>query len=92
MPPDDLTRSRRQFRPKASRVLRAIWENTYGLLVDDGSLALGALAAVAVIWAFAVVATDAAERVGGVLLLALVSVLVLVNLYAAGRNARRRVS
>ena len=33
-----------------SSALRAIWNNTYGLLVDDGQLALGAVAALALTW------------------------------------------
>ena len=79
-----------EWRRETSKAARAVWDNTYGLLVDDGSLALGALAAVGVTWLFAVVATQAAERLGGGLLLVLVSGLVLANLYAAGRNASRR--
>ena len=72
-----------------SKALVAVWENVYGLLVDDGSLALGALAAVAISWLFAVVATDTFEQLGGVVLLVLVSALVVVNLYTAGQRIRR---
>ncbi len=72
-----------------SKTLSAIWENLYGLLVDDGSLALGAIAAVAITWIFAVVATDAFERLGGVVLLVLISALVIANLYTAGQRIRR---
>ncbi len=72
-----------------SKALKAIWENVYGLLVDDGSLAIGALAAVAIAWLFAVVATEAFEQVGGPLLLVLVSALVVANLYTAGQRIRR---
>jgi len=72
-----------------SRALSATWENLYGLLVDDGSLAVGALAAVAITWLFAVVAPDAAEQLGGALLLVLISGLVLANLYTAGQRIRR---
>ena len=75
-----------------SDLLRTIWENAYGLLVDDGSLAIGALAAVAITWLFASIAAESAERLGGALLLVLVCALVIANLYAAGRNARRRIS
>ena len=75
-----------------SDLLRAIWENAYGLLVDDGSLAIGALAAVTITWLFASIAAESAERLGGALLLVLVCALVIANLYAAGRNARRRIS
>ena len=72
-----------------SKALLGVWENLYGLLVDDGSLAVGALAAVAVTWLFAVLAPDAAERLGGALLLVLISGLVLANLYTAGQRIRR---
>jgi len=72
-----------------SKALKAIWENVYGLLVDDGSLALGALAAVAIAWLFAAIATDAFEQAGGPLLLVLISALVLANLYTAGRRISR---
>ena len=72
-----------------SKVLSAIWSNTYGLLVDDGSLALGALAAVAVTWVFAMLAPEAAEQLMGALLLVLLSALVLANLHTAGRRIRR---
>jgi hypothetical protein len=74
-----------------SSLLRAIWDNTYGLLVDDGRLAVGALAAIAVSWIIAVASPSAQEIVGWVLL-ALVVALVLANIYAAGLNARRRAS
>jgi len=72
-----------------SRAVRAIWDGTYGLLVDDGSLALRALGAVAVTWLFASVAHEVAAQLGGALLLVLVSALVLANLYLAGRRIRR---
>lgn len=72
-----------------SKALTAVWENLYGLLVDDGSLAIGALVAVAISWLFAVIATDAFEQLGGVVLLVLVSALVVVNLYTAGQRIRR---
>jgi len=72
-----------------SKAVVAIWENVYGLLVDDGSLAIGALAAVAVTWIFAAIATDAFEQLGGAVLLVLISALVLANLYTAGQRIRR---
>jgi hypothetical protein len=74
-----------------SRVLRAVWDNTYGLLVDDGRLAVGALSAIAVSWVIAV-AAPATHEIVGWLLLGLVVALVLANVYAAGVNARRRAS
>ncbi len=75
-----------------SRVPKAIWDNLYGLLVDDGQLALGTLAALAVTWLVAAVAPEYLRPDTGWLLLLLILVLVFANLYAAGRNARRRAS
>jgi chromate transport protein ChrA len=70
-----------------SSVLRGIWDNTYGLLVDDGQLAVGAIAALVVTWLAA--QTESLKENAGWLLLAIVLALVIVNLYRAGRNARR---
>ena len=75
-----------------SSVFRGIWDNTYGLLVDDGQLAVGAIVALAITWLVASSGTDAVRQNAGWLLLALVVVLVVANLYRAGRNARRRIS
>jgi phosphate/sulfate permease len=73
-----------------SSVLRSIWNNTYGLLVDDGQLAVGAIAALVVTW-FAAQSATLQENAGWLLLL-LVLALVVANLYRAGRNARRQIS
>jgi phosphate/sulfate permease len=73
-----------------SSVLRAIWNNTYGLLVDDGQLAVGAIAALVVTWLAA--QSSALQENAGWLLLALVLALVIANLYRAGRNARRHIA
>lgn len=73
-------------------VLRAIWGNTYGLLVDDGQLALGAIAALAITWLIADLSPEALRDNAGWVLLVLVLALVIANLYRAGHNARRRVS
>ena len=73
-----------------SKVLRAIWNNTYGLLVDDGQLAVGAIAALVLTWLAA--QSAALQDNAGWLLLALVLALVIANLYRAGRNARRRIA
>ena len=73
-----------------SSALRSIWNNTYGLLVDDGQLAVGAIAALVVIW-FAAQSATLQENAGWLLLL-LVLALVVANLYRAGRNARRQIS
>ena len=73
-----------------SSVLRGIWSNTYGLLVDDGQLAVGAIAALVVTWIVA--QSGALQDNAGWLLLVLVLALVVANLYRAGRNARRQVA
>jgi hypothetical protein len=74
-----------------SRLLRAILANTYGLLVDDGQLAIGALAALAITGAVAYASAGSRDLLGW-LLLALVLALVVANLYRAGKNARRHAS
>ncbi len=74
-----------------SQVLRASWDNTYGLLVDDGQLAMGAIAALAITWFVASASSDEVRENSGWLLLVLVVAMVVANLYRAGRNARRRV-
>ena len=73
-----------------SSVLRGIWDNTYGLLVDDGQLAVSAIAALVVTWLAA--QSAALQENAGWLLLVLVLALVIANLYRAGRNARRHIS
>lgn len=75
-----------------SRVLSAVWENTYGLLVDDGQLAVGIVLALAFVWLLATYAGAAARDVGGWVLLALLIALKLANIYRAGQNARRRAA
>ena len=69
--------------------LKAIWENTYGLLVDDGRLAGGAVLGLIVTWIFAGIApNDTLRQLAGPLLLTWVCVLLLSNLYATGQTAK----
>ncbi len=75
-----------------SSVLRAIWDNTYGLLVDDGQLAIGAIVALAIAWLIAGLSSEAVRENAGWVLLVLVLALVIANLYRAGHNARRRLT
>jgi len=73
--------------------LQAIWDNTYGLLVDDGQLALGALAGVTATSVFSTLAPPATvQAYAGPVLLGWTCLLVVSNLYAAGRHARRLVA
>ncbi len=69
-------------------VVEAIW----GLLVEDGSLAVGIVVALAVTWIAAIVLPAGQLELIGWLLLAMLVVLVVVNLQAAGRKAKRRIS
>ena len=74
-----------------SSFLRGLWENTFGLLVEDGSLAVGILAALAIVWVAASSFGEARRDQAGWLLLVLLVGLLLVNLNAAGRSARRKI-
>ena len=73
-------------------MFRTIWSTLYGLLVDDGQLAIGAMVALAIAWAAAAAGGDGAQRIVGWALLAMVLVLVVANLYRAGLVARARIS
>ena len=75
-----------------SSFLRGLWDNTFGLLVEDGSLAVGILAALAIVWVASNAFGDARRDLAGWLLLVLLVALLLVNLNAAGRSARRKAS
>jgi hypothetical protein len=72
--------------------LTGVWAAIWGLLVEDGSLAIGIVAALALTWIAAVVLGEAQRDQVGWLLLAMLLVLVVVNLRAAGRRARGSVS
>ena len=68
--------------------LAGIWEALWGLLVEDGSLAIGIVTALAVTWIAAIALADAERDQVGWLLLAMLLVLVVLNLRSAGRRAR----
>jgi|SoiMetStandDraft_2_1073263.scaffolds.fasta_scaffold10716_3 hypothetical protein len=75
------------------QLLKAIWDNTYNLLVDDGQLALGALAAVTATGVFSTLAPPATvQAYTGPVLLGWTCLLVVSNLYTAGRHARHLVA
>ena len=73
-------------------MFRSIWSTLVGLLIEDGQLAVGAILALAITWAFATAGGDAAQQVVGWVLLVMVLVLVVANLYRAGLTTRARVS
>ena len=71
--------------------LAAAWEQIYGLLVEDGQIALGTLAAFVACGAVSVLAgnlgSDSIRNSAGPLLFVLLMSLLLVNLYTTGRKA-----
>lgn len=71
--------------PAVGPIVEAVW----GLLVEDGSLAVGIVVALAVTWIAAAILPEPAVDQVGWLLLAMLVVLVLFNLRATGQRARR---
>jgi hypothetical protein len=71
--------------------LRAIALAIWGLLVEDGSLAAGIIIALGLTWLAATLLPEPLLDQVGWLLLAMLVVLVIVNLRAAGLRARRHV-
>ena len=71
--------------------LAAAWEAIYGLLVEDGQIALGTLAAYVACGAISVLAgnlgSESLRDSAGPLLFVLLMTLLLVNLYTTGRKA-----
>jgi hypothetical protein len=75
------------------QLCKAIWDNTYGLLVDDGQLALGALAGITATGVLSTQAPPATVHAyAGPVLLVWTCLLVVSNLYIAGRHAARLVA
>ncbi len=70
---------------------RSVWDAVVGLLVEDGSLAVGIIVALAGTWLTAAFVPDIRDLCGW-LLLALLVALVVVNLRAAGIRARRQTT
>jgi hypothetical protein len=73
------------------RLLRAIWDNLYGLLVEDGSIALGTLGALVVVGLWVALAGPNAglRDLGGPLLFLVLMLLLLRSLHTAGMVAAR---
>jgi uncharacterized membrane protein YfcA len=76
--------------------LSAAWEQAYGLLVEDGQIAIGTLAAFVACSAISALAgnlgSDSLRNSVGPLLFVLLMTLLLVNLYTTGRQAYARRS
>jgi len=73
-------------------VLGSIWETLWGLLVDDGQLAVGIVVSLAIVWMLATYGGESLRDLAGWLLLGLLVALTLANLYRAGVNARRKIA
>ena len=75
------------------KTLLAAWEQVYGLLVEDGQIAIGTLVAFAAAAAWSAFGGEDLRDAAGPLLFVLLRSLLLVNLYTTGRKAfARRVS
>jgi hypothetical protein len=70
--------------------LAAAWEQIYGLLVEDGQIAIGTLLALVATAGYAYLGGDQLRDSAGWLLFVLLMALLLVNLYSTGRKAHSR--
>jgi hypothetical protein len=69
------------------RLFAAAWEQVFGLLVEDGQMAIGTLLAFASSAVFAYLAGDGIRDLAGWLLFILLMAVLLFNLYRTGRRA-----
>jgi hypothetical protein len=69
------------------RFLASAWEQVYGLLVEDGQIAIGTLVAFAAAAVWSAVAGEDLRDSAGPLLFVLLMSLLLVNLYTTGQKA-----
>ena len=75
-----------------SSAVRSIGLTVWELLVEDGQLAVGIVASLAITWVLANTGNDSLVQITGWILLALLVALMLANLARAARNARRKMS
>ena len=75
-----------------SSTLRSIGLTVWELLVEDGQLAVGIVASLAITWVLAHTGNDSLVQIAGWILLALLVMLMVANLARAGRNARQKIS
>ena len=73
-----------------SSFLGALWSNTFGLLVEDGSLAVGIVVSLAV--AGAIAGPAGQPELAGWILLGTLALLLVANVYRAGLAAKRSVA
>ena len=71
-------------------LLASTWEQVYGLLVEDGQIAIGTLAAFVAAFAWSVLVGEELRDSAGPLLFVLLMTLLLVNLYTTGRKAHAK--
>ena len=69
------------------KFLASAWEQVYGLLVEDGQIAIGTLLAFTAAAAWSALAGEALRDSAGPLLFVLLMSLLLVNLYTTGQKA-----
>jgi hypothetical protein len=69
------------------KLLISVWEQVFGLLVEDGQIAVGTLLAFAVAAGWSAFGSEALRDYAGPLLLVLLMSLMLVNVYTTGRKA-----
>ena len=67
--------------------LASAWEQIYGLLVEDGQIAIGTLIAFGLAAAWSILGGVELRDAAGPLLFCLLMALLLVNLYNTGRKA-----
>jgi hypothetical protein len=70
--------------------LLAAWEQIYGLLVEDGQIAMGTLVAFGLAAAWSAFGGEDLRDAAGPILFVLLMGLLLVNLYTTGRKAYAR--
>ena len=69
--------------------MKEAWEQVYGLLVEDGQIAIGTLLAFVAVAIYSIVVGEGPARdIAGWILFVLLMSLLLVNVYSAGREAR----
>jgi hypothetical protein len=75
------------------KTLLAAWEQVYGLLVEDGQIAMGTLVAFGVAACWSAFAGEELRDAAGPILFVLLMTLLMVNLYTTGRKAyAKRIS